>query len=82
MSELVEALASSEGIKVVDDINNSIYPLAANASGHDDVYVGRIRRDDTVPYGINFWDVADNIRKGAASNALQIVKKLIEFDNE
>ena len=82
MDDLIQALSKAEGIKVVDDVNNDIYPLATNATGQDDVYVGRIRRDDTVKSGINFWDVADNVRKGAASNALQIVKKLIEFDNE
>ena len=81
MNDLINALSNAPGIKVVDDINNNIYPLAANASGNDDVLVGRIRRDTTVKSGINFWDVADNIRKGAASNALQIVQKLIEFDN-
>ncbi len=81
MDDLINALSSAPGIQVVDDISNNIYPLAANASGQDDIYVGRIRRDTTVKSGINFWDVADNIRKGAASNALQIVKKLIEFDN-
>ena len=81
MNDLINALSNAPGIKVVDDINNNVYPLAANASGNDDVLVGRIRRDTTVKSGINFWDVADNIRKGAASNALQIVQKLIEFDN-
>ena len=81
MDDLINALSSAPGIQVVDDVGNNIYPLAANASGQDDIYVGRIRRDTTVKSGINFWDVADNIRKGAASNALQIVKKLIEFDN-
>ena len=65
---------------VEDDPNNNIYPLAQNANGHDEVYVGRIRRDYSVPFGINMWVVADNIRKGAASNAIQIVEKLIEFD--
>ena len=59
-------------------MNFLIYPIATQASGHNEVFVGRIRRDDSVPYGINFWDVADNVRKGAATNAVQIVKKLIE----
>ena len=52
--------------------------MAIDANGHDEVFVGRVRRDDSVPYGINLWVVADNIRKGAASNAIQIVEKLIE----
>ena len=50
-------------------------PILAN--GHDEVYVGRIRRDDSVKSGVNLWVVADNIRKGAASNAVQILEKLI-----
>ena len=54
------------------------YPLAIYASGHDEVFVGRIRRDDSVASGVNLWVVADNIRKGAASNAVQIVEKCLE----
>lgn len=81
LNELIETLKKSEGIIVVDDPQKNSYPLATQASGHNEVFVGRIRRDESVPYGINFWDVADNIRKGAAANAVQIVKKLIEFDN-
>lgn len=82
ITELINTLKNSKGIKVVDNPEKNSYPLATQASGHDEVFVGRIRRDDSVPYGINFWDVADNIRKGAASNAIQIVEKLIEFDNQ
>lgn len=78
LKELVENLKNADGITVQDDPEYNIYPLATKASGHDDVFVGRIRRDESVPYGINFWCVSDNIRKGAASNAVQIVKKLIE----
>lgn len=78
LKELVEALKNADGITVQDDPEYNIYPLATKASGHDDVFVGRIRRDESVPYGINFWCVSDNIRKGAASNAVQIVQKLIE----
>ena len=55
-----------------------MYPLATNSTGYDEVFVGRIRRDYSVENGINIWVVADNIRKGAASNAIQIVEKLIE----
>jgi aspartate-semialdehyde dehydrogenase len=80
LNELVEILKNAEGIVVVDNPEKNSYPLATQASGHNEVFVGRIRRDESVPYGINFWDVADNIRKGAAANAVQIVKKLIEFD--
>lgn len=81
LNELVDTLKNAEGIVVVDNPEKNSYPLATQASGHNEVFVGRIRRDESVPYGINFWDVADNIRKGAAANAVQIVKKLIEFDN-
>ena len=80
LNELVETLKNAEGIVVVDNPEKNSYPLATQASGHNEVFVGRIRRDESIPYGINFWDVADNIRKGAAANAVQIVKKLIEFD--
>ena len=80
LNELVETLKNAEGIVVVDNPEKNSYPLPTQASGHNEVFVGRIRRDESVPYGINFWDVADNIRKGAAANAVQIVKKLIEFD--
>ncbi len=80
LKELVDTLKNAEGIVVVDNPEKNSYPLPTQASGHNEVFVGRIRRDESVPYGINFWDVADNIRKGAAANAVQIVKKLIEFD--
>lgn len=82
INELTNLLKKSNGIIVEDDVKNNIYPLAINATGKNDVFVGRIRRDESVDYGINFWCVADNIRKGAATNAIQIVEKLIEFDNE
>ena len=77
LKELVKTLKDAPGVIIQDDPNNLVYPLAINASGHDEVFVGRIRRDDSVDSGINFWVVADNIRKGAASNAIQIVEKLI-----
>lgn len=78
INELKNCLNNSNGIIVQDDLSNNLYPLAINATGHDDVFVGRIRRDDSIPYGINMWVVADNIRKGAASNAVQILEKLIK----
>ena len=62
-------------------LDKPVYPLAINASGHDEVFVGRIRRDYSVESGVNLWVVADNIRKGAASNAIQIVEKIIEQQN-
>ena len=82
LEELVETLKNFPNIIVEDDPANDIYPMAINATGHDEVFVGRIRRDFSVPSGVNLWVVADNIRKGAASNAVQIVEKLIEEDNK
>lgn len=82
IEELKNVLKSGTNIIVEDDPENNVYPLAANVTGHDEVYVGRIRRDFSVENGINFWCVGDNIRKGAASNAIQIVEKLIEYDNK
>ena len=78
--ELKEKLSKASGIIVQDDPKNNIYPLATYATNHNEVFVGRIRRDDSVENGINIWVVADNIRKGAATNAVQILQKLIEND--
>lgn len=64
-----------------DDPSSNIYPLANYSCGNDEVFVGRIRRDFSVPYGVNLWVVSDNIRKGAATNAIQIVEKIINFKN-
>ncbi|HPX68108.1 MAG TPA: aspartate-semialdehyde dehydrogenase [Bacillota bacterium] len=77
IDELKGLLAGSPGIIVQDDPANCIYPLAINAAGRDEVFVGRIRRDYSVDYGVNLWVVADNIRKGAATNAVQIAELLI-----
>lgn len=76
--EVKQLLQNFPGIIVVDDISKNIYPLATNADGKDDVFVGRIRRDFSVRSGLNMWVVADNLRKGAASNAVQILEKLIK----
>lgn len=82
LEELKEELKNFNGIILEDDISNNIYPMAINADGNDSVYVGRIRRDFSVESGINMWVVADNIRKGAATNAVQILEKLIMFEEE
>ena len=74
-----EMLEASPGITVIDDPNNGRYPTPLECSGTDDVFVGRIRGDDTVPYGLNLWIVADNLRKGAALNAIQIAEKMMEM---
>ncbi|WP_027398527.1 aspartate-semialdehyde dehydrogenase [Anaerovorax odorimutans] len=71
-------LANYPGIVVQDDPANNVYPLARDAAGKNEVFVGRIRRDFSVENGINMWVVADNIRKGAATNAVQIAEKLIK----
>ncbi len=82
LSELVETLKNAPGIVVQDDTANNVYPMAITATGTNDTYVGRIRRDESVENGVNLWVVADNIRKGAAANAVQIAKKLIEYMND
>ncbi|MBI4634689.1 MAG: aspartate-semialdehyde dehydrogenase [Deltaproteobacteria bacterium] len=69
-------LSGAPGVKVVDDVKNSQYPLAINAAGKDDTFVGRIREDESLPNGINMWIVSDNLRKGAALNAVQIAEIL------
>jgi aspartate-semialdehyde dehydrogenase len=69
-------LEDMPGIKVVDDPSNSQYPMPIDAAGRDETFVGRIRADESVPNGINLWVVSDNIRKGAATNAVQIAEIL------
>ncbi|MCI0707952.1 MAG: aspartate-semialdehyde dehydrogenase [Ignavibacteriae bacterium] len=72
-----ELLRSTPGVVVQDDPMKNVYPMPINAHDKDDVFVGRIRKDDTVPNGINLWVVSDNIRKGAATNAVQIAEALV-----
>ena len=79
LNELREVLANSPGIIVVDNPKNNEYPMPIYAENRDEVFVGRIRRDDSVASGVNLWVVADNIRKGAATNTVQIAQKLIEY---
>ena len=76
LNELIAVLKNYPNIVVINE--DGKYPMPIEATGHDEVFVGRIRRDESVPFGINMWVVADNIRKGAASNAVQIVEKLIK----
>ncbi len=78
LEEAKALLSSMEGLVVVDDPASCRYPLAREAEGTDAVYVGRIRRDFSVESGLNLWCVADNIRKGAATNAVQIAELLIK----
>ncbi len=76
--EVRALLSKAPGITVVDDPANNRYPLAIEAAGRDSTFVGRIRQDESIPNGINLWIVADNIRKGAATNAVQIAQLLAE----
>lgn len=71
-------LKNAPGIIVEDNPSNNLYPLASTAKGHDEVFVGRIRKDFSVKNGLNMWVVADNLRKGAASNAIQIMERMIQ----
>lgn len=80
IEELKALLANSQGLELVDDIENNVYPTAFELSGRDEVFVGRVRRDFSVDNGINMWVVADNIRKGAATNTVQIAELLLKYD--
>lgn len=77
-AEFTKALEAAQGITVVDDLPNLGYPMPLDLAGKDDVYVGRIRADLANPNGITFWCVSDQIRKGAALNAVQIAEYLVE----
>jgi aspartate-semialdehyde dehydrogenase len=76
--EAREILSKAPGVKVADDPKKNLYPLAIYAAGTDDTFVGRIRKDESVPHGLNMWIVADNIRKGAALNAVQVAEILAD----
>ena len=79
INELKDLLSKSQDIVLVDDINEEKYPLSPSSTCHYIVFFFSVRRDYSIKNGLNFWCVADNIRKGAASNAVQIVEKLIEM---
>jgi aspartate-semialdehyde dehydrogenase len=78
-NEARAVLADAPGIVVFDAPQKNVYPLPVDVADKDETYVGRVREDDTVEYGLNMWIVADNLRKGAALNAVQIAEKLVEF---
>ena len=80
LEQIRQVLANAEGVVLQDDGANGVYPMPITAENKNEVFVGRIRLDDTVESGANFWCVADNIRKGAATNAIQIAEKAIELD--
>jgi len=78
VKEVISLLKESDGIVVQDDISNNEYPMPLHAKNLDPVFVGRIRRDESIENGLNMWIVADNLRKGAATNAVQISEYLIK----
>lgn len=78
IGEVKRTLEETPGVVVVDDVVNNIYPMPIEVEGRDEVFVGRIRRDESLASGLNLWIVADNIRKGAATNTVQIAELLIK----
>jgi aspartate-semialdehyde dehydrogenase len=76
-AQVRDLLSRAPGVKVIDDPSQRRYPLAIDATGKDDTYVGRIREDESIANGINMWVVSDNLRKGAALNAIQIAELLV-----
>jgi aspartate-semialdehyde dehydrogenase len=77
VNDIFDLLRSTPGIIIRDDISKNIYPMPLDAAGKDDVFVGRIRRDESQPNSLNLFIVADNLRKGAATNAVQIAQYLL-----
>ncbi len=77
LQEVREILNSIEGVQLVDDVANNVYPMPLQAADKDEVMVGRLRVDESLPNTLNMWVVADNLRKGAATNAVEILEKLI-----
>lgn len=79
INDVIEVLKSAKGIVVQDDIKNAVYPMPKYAEGKDEVFVGRIRKDESNYNSLNLWIVADNLRKGAATNAVQIAESLVSY---
>lgn len=80
LTNVLDCLEKMQGVVVVDNPESNVYPTAVDCTGKDEVFVGRIRRDFSVDNGINIWVVADNIRKGAATNAVQIAELLLSYN--
>lgn len=78
LTEVRQLLEESAGVIVQDDVKNNVYPMPINSHGKDEVFVGRLRRDESQPNTLNMWIVSDNLRKGAATNAVQIAEFLKE----
>jgi aspartate-semialdehyde dehydrogenase len=79
-AEAREVLAAAPGVRVIDEPSQNLYPMQIDAAGQDDTLVGRVREDISHPRGLNLWVVADNVRKGAATNAVQIAELLTARD--
>ncbi|MEO6584257.1 MAG: aspartate-semialdehyde dehydrogenase [Ferruginibacter sp.] len=79
IADVKEMLANTSGVVLQDDVNNCVYPMPLTAQDKDETFVGRLRRDETQPNTLNCWIVSDNLRKGAATNAVQIAEKLLEL---
>ncbi len=78
LDEISKIISTSKGVVLQDDTDRCVYPMPRYAEGRDEIFVGRVRRDETVENGLNLWIVADNLRKGAATNAVQIAAMLLE----
>lgn len=78
VEEIRQVLSETEGVVVMDDVKNNVYPMPLLSNGKDEVFVGRIRRDNSAPNSLNLWVVSDNLRKGAATNAVQIAEYLVK----
>ena len=77
LEEVRSLLDATPGVVVLDDPENNVYPMPLQAADQDEVFVGRIRRDESIENGLNLWVVADNLRKGAATNTIQIAEFLV-----
>jgi aspartate-semialdehyde dehydrogenase len=78
LNDVIHILSNTPGVIVQDDVKKNVYPMPINSHGKDEVFVGRIRRDESQPNTLNMWVVADNLRKGAATNAVQIAEFMME----
>jgi aspartate-semialdehyde dehydrogenase len=78
LADIASILEETPGVIVIDDVQNLKYPMPIDAHERDEVFVGRIRRDETQPKTLNLWIVSDNLRKGAATNAVQIAEYLLK----
>ena len=78
MDEARRLFAATPGVCVMDDLEKKVYPMPIHCDGRDEVFIGRIREDLSSPNGLAFWCVSDNLRKGAATNAVQIAEALVK----